>query len=154
MDVMGIWVFLVVFPIKELGDVLPMSVYYEFVQNNKNINLYSTQYNKEQLYDYHFHHKLCITINNSNKIRYLKLKIMIYYIGSLVLLFPLFQHLNMSWYSFQICCFVVNVLIALARQNFFLNPKPLKILQGWFVCRMDTGLTNIFDTSVTNKNDK
>lgn len=62
MDAMDIEVVLVVFPIKELDDVLPMSVYYEFVQNNRNINLYSTQYNKEQLYDYHFHHKLYVTI--------------------------------------------------------------------------------------------
>lgn len=58
---MDIEVFLVVFPIMELGDVWPMFVYYEFVQNNRNINLYSTQYNKEQLYGYHSHHKLRVT---------------------------------------------------------------------------------------------
>lgn len=58
---MDIVVVLVVSPIKEPDDVWPMFVYYEFVQNNKNINLYNTQYNTEQLYDCHSHHKLYVT---------------------------------------------------------------------------------------------
>lgn len=152
MDVMDIGAVLVVFLIKELGGVQLMFLYCEFVQNNKNTNLYNIQYNKEQLYDYHFHHKLCATIKYANLMNLHIIKIIFSIL--LVLLFPLLQHLDMSEYSFLLCQFFVNVLATLIMQNFFLNPKLLKFLQVLFVGQRDTEQMHIVDTNVINKNDK
>lgn len=77
MDALSIEVFPVAFLIKELCDVWPRFVYDEFSQNNKNTNLYSIQYNKEQRYDFHFHHKLCVTVKY-NYTNYSKFKIKSY----------------------------------------------------------------------------